>query len=189
MLPQPRPTTSCPLACVIVTCHAHLILSPSEGLERPQQPAPRRSAPYPFLSRNGALPVHEVHRAVGVFCWDSHKALRGKHTQAHQCCGSPRPLLEGAARCLPPPGGTGLVTGPCLSVGPGQCHHQETTHHAMGRNKAFLTNGWSFLQAFLSWASLLRAIPDIFKVLKETAEMQSGGKLGSFWPFLLTPAQ
>ena len=34
----------------------------------------------------------------------------------------------------------------------------------MCRNKAFLTNGWSFLQAFLSWASLLRAIPDMFKV-------------------------
>lgn len=28
-------------------------------------------------------------------------------------------------------------------------------------------NGWSFLQAFLSWASLLRAIPDMFASLEE----------------------
>lgn len=47
----------------------------------------------------------------------------------------------------------------------------KTIHCATHRNKAFLTNGWSFLQAFLSWASLLRAIPDIFKVLQEIAEM------------------
>lgn len=40
-------------------------------------------------------------------------------------------------------------------------------HPAACRNKAFLTNGWSFLQAFLSWASLLRAIPDMFASLEE----------------------
>ena len=44
-------------------------------------------------------------------------------------------------------------------------------HPATHRSKAFLTNGWSFLQAFLSWASLLRAIPDMFASLEETGRV------------------
>jgi hypothetical protein len=30
----------------------------------------------PLLSRDGTLSVHQVHRAVGILCWDSHKAKR-----------------------------------------------------------------------------------------------------------------
>lgn len=55
---------------------------------------------------------------------------------------------------------------------------------AARRKRAFLTNGWSFLHAFLSWASLLRAIPDIFKVLQKTAELRSAGNAGCFAPSL-----
>lgn len=64
-----------------------------------QQPGCLPCPSYPFFSWNGALPVHKVHRAVGIFCWDSHKTLRtigtllapGRPTPAlpEQPCDSP----------------------------------------------------------------------------------------------------
>lgn len=52
---------------------------------RPPPPPTSAGVPYPFLPWDGALPVHEVHCTVGVFCWDSHKTLRTtthKHIRA-----------------------------------------------------------------------------------------------------------
>lgn len=131
---------------------------------------------YPFLSWNGALPVHEVHCAVGVFCWDSHKTLGENHHTAYQ----PRCLIL-------PTQGTSLwpTTHPHRGNGPGLAG---LVCCATRRNKAFLTNGWSFLQAFLSWASLLRAIPDIFKVPgREGRVCDEKGHTWLPWSFHPTP--
>lgn len=161
MSPQP-----CPPACVI------------KGSKHPQQSTPHTSiisCSYPFFPWNGTLPVHEVHCAVRVLCWDSNKTLRENHVQAHQRHGSSCQVLTGPTLYLPLPESTGLAN---RDRQQGPIHRdwaasssEKMIHCATHRNKAFLTNGWSFLQAFLSWASLLRAIPDIVKVLQDTAEV------------------
>lgn len=63
-------------------------------------------------------------------------------------------------------------------------------HPATRRSKAFLTNGWSFLQAFLSWASLLRAIPDMFASLEEMGRVcDEHRQLWALCPLTPCPAQ
>lgn len=71
----------------------------------------KNSLSYPFLPRNGALPVHEVHRAVGILCRDGHKALReDKHTGTSVPRIPARPLAEPS--CDPSGRSAQRVTGP-----------------------------------------------------------------------------
>lgn len=68
------------------------------------RPPPPKSAgvPYPFLPWDGALPVHEVHCTVGVFCWDSHKTLRTT-THKHIRATAARGAVHRDTQLPPPP--------------------------------------------------------------------------------------